>query len=265
MSSTGVGTLFLDENMEVRKFTPEIRRIFMILDSDIGRPINHIAHRLVDVDLQDLIKQVSETNHEFKLEVRSSEGAWFLLRLVPYNIGRGVVSGLVLTLVDISPLKAMQAALTTSEDQANASDARYALLFNTMIEGVVFHNAAGEITSANKSAQRILGLTFDQMIGRTSIDPRWRSVREDGSPFPGSEHPAMMALSTGKPVLGEVMGVYNPEIDQLRWIRVNAVPLFQPGQDRPYEVYATFTEITDAHRLTHTLEADSGNQQSAQE
>ncbi len=44
------------------------------------------------------------------------------------------------------------------------------------------------------------------MMGRTSVDPEWKSIREDGSDYPGNEHPSMMALQTGKPVTGAIMG-----------------------------------------------------------
>ena len=67
-------------------------------------------------------------------------------------------------------------------------------------EGVVMHAASGAIVACNPAAERILGLTRDQMTGRTSIDPRWRAVHEDGSPYPGETHPAMLTLRTGEPV-----------------------------------------------------------------
>jgi len=51
--------------------------------------------------------------------------------------------------------------------------------------GIVFQNKEGKILAANPAAERILGLSLDQMQGVTSTDPRWRAVREDGSPFPG--------------------------------------------------------------------------------
>jgi two-component system CheB/CheR fusion protein len=254
MASTRIGTLFLDENLEIRKFTPEAKRIFMILDSDIGRPVNHINHKLVDVDLLALIHKVERNPEENKLEVRSSEGVWYLMRILPYVVGQGVVSGQVLTFVDISPLKRMQAALTDSEGQVLASEERYTLLFNTMTEGVVYHNSTGEIISANPSAERILGLTIEEMTGRTSIDPRWRTIREDGGELPGSEHPAVLSLQTGRPVLGVLMGVYNPKVEQMRWIRVNAVPLFHAGEDKPFQVYTTFNDITDSLQSARELE-----------
>jgi two-component system cell cycle sensor histidine kinase/response regulator CckA len=121
-------------------------------------------------------------------------------------------------------------------------------LFATMTLGVAYQGADGAITSANPAAERILGLSLDQMQGRTSVDPRWRSVREDGSDLPGDEHPSMVALRTGRPVSGAVMGVYHPERDETRWLRVDAVPQFRPGATAPFEVYAVFEDITDARR-----------------
>jgi PAS domain-containing protein len=58
-------------------------------------------------------------------------------------------------------------------------------LFQTMAQGVVFQDADGKIVSANPAAERILGLSLDQLQGRTSVDPRWRAIHEDGSDFPG--------------------------------------------------------------------------------
>ena len=73
-------------------------------------------------------------------------------------------------------------------------------LFETMAQGVVYQDPHGEIVAANPAAERILGLTLDQMQGRTARDPRWRVVHEDGSDFLAETHPAMEALRTGRPV-----------------------------------------------------------------
>lgn len=66
------------------------------------------------------------------------------------------------------------------------------------------------------------------MNGRTSIDPRWRCMHEDGSPFPGETHPASVSLRTGQPVTGVVMGVHHPD-GRVVWISINTVPLQKPG------------------------------------
>jgi PAS domain S-box-containing protein len=129
-------------------------------------------------------------------------------------------------------------------DALGESEEKYRVLFETMAQGVVYQDADGKITSANPAAERILGLTLDQMQGRSSIDPRWRAIHEDGSDFPGETHPAMVALRTGQAVRDVVMGVFHPQEGKHRWININAVPQFKPGADKPYQVYATFNDIT---------------------
>jgi diguanylate cyclase (GGDEF)-like protein len=139
---------------------------------------------------------------------------------------------------DFAESKLAQQALEQSES-------RYRMLYEHMNEGVIFQRADGHILSANRAAQRILGLTVDEFTSRTSLDPRWKSVHEDGSPFPGSEHPTMVALRTGLPVNDVTIGLYNPVQNRHRWMIVSAVPLFRAGDPTPYEAFVTLTDITE--------------------
>ena len=130
------------------------------------------------------------------------------------------------------------------EQDIRESEQRFRALFETMAQGVVYQDKDGNITAANSAAERILGMSLDQMQGKTSLDPAWRAVHEDGQPYLGNNHPAMVALQTGQPVFGETMGVYNSQEQKYHWIKVNAVPQFHEGGERPYQVYATFEDIT---------------------
>ena len=87
----------------------------------------------------------------------------------------------------------------------------YKELFDTMELGVVYQNSEGKIIEVNPAAEKILGLTKKQMCGLTSDAHEWQAIKEDGSPFPGNEHPSMCALATGKKVKDVVMGVFNPK------------------------------------------------------
>lgn len=145
------------------------------------------------------------------------------------------------------------------------NELKYRTLFETMVQGVVYQDADGLIIEANPAAQEILGLSLDQFQGRTSFDPRWRSVREDFSEFPGDTHPAMVALKTGKPVYNAVMGVFHPLKNHYRWININAVPQFRNQEDKPYRVFTTFEDITETKLAQLKLEQSEENLNLSQE
>jgi len=140
-------------------------------------------------------------------------------------------------------------------DAGGESLAFYRVLFQQAHQGIIVQDAGGRVTHANPAATRILGLSLDQLQGRCSRDPRWRAVREDGSPFPGEAHPALAALRTGEPVENRVMGVFNPELGRTVWLEVSAVPVFHPGERAPFQVVSTFLDITARKEAQDALAA----------
>src|SRR6185503_8354031 len=128
------------------------------------------------------------------------------------------------------------------------SDERYRSVLAAMTEGIVVYSKDGSIQTSNNSAELILGLTTDTLHGRSSIDPRWKAIREDGSDFPNEQHPAMVTLRTGRSQMGVVMGLRRPS-GSLTWISINTQPLFQFDETYPSAVVATFTDITREHNL----------------
>lgn len=147
------------------------------------------------------------------------------------------------SLVDLSDDAALAQALDARQSVAAA-------LLRNLPVGLVVQAADGRILHANDAAQAILGLTLDQMVGRTSIDPRWRSLRGDGSPFPGTEHPSMRALRSGQ-VERDLMGVHKPD-GSLTWIDVEAGRL---GDAPGSPVYASFVDVTRAREAEAELTA----------
>ena len=127
------------------------------------------------------------------------------------------------------------------------SEERYRSVVTAMAEGVILQDTSSSILAANEAAERLLGLTVDQMMGRTSLDPRWRAIHEDGSPFPGETHPVPVTLQTGQAQRDVVMGVYKPD-GSLTWLSINSQPLVRPGEPLPYAVVCTFADITQ-HKL----------------
>ncbi|MEI6393754.1 MAG: PAS domain S-box protein [Verrucomicrobiota bacterium] len=123
-----------------------------------------------------------------------------------------------------------------------------------MAEGIVFQATDGVIIDCNPSAEKILGLTRDQILGRKSVDPRWQTVREDGRVFPGEAHPSMVSLRTGQSCRDVIMGLRLPDGSQ-RWININAEPMFKSGETRPYAVLTSFADITKRREIERALQA----------
>ncbi|MGL5807224.1 MAG: PAS domain-containing protein [Xenococcaceae cyanobacterium] len=117
--------------------------------------------------------------------------------------------------------------------------------------GMLFQNEQGYIQAINPTAADILGLSAEQLIGCSLNDSLWQTIDEDGSPF-NNDHPAIVALSTGKPCSNVIMGFYQPN-GKLIWLLLDSQPLFQNDQTVPYAVVTTFAEITEPkHSLFET-------------
>ncbi len=147
---------------------------------------------------------------------------------------------------DITEKKETESKIRNIEDRNNA-------IVSTLNEGVVIQNLDGEIVSCNSSAEKLLGLTFEQMIGKSSVDPIWKTIKEDGSDFPGEEHPAMVTIKTGKAQSDVVIGIIKPN-GELTWINVYAHLLYHTDSKVPYAVFAIFHDFTDRKKAEEELE-----------
>jgi two-component system cell cycle sensor histidine kinase/response regulator CckA len=141
-----------------------------------------------------------------------------------------------------------------ARDEAEAAEHRYRALVDGLAVGVILMEKEAGIVASNPAAERILGLTRDQMRGRSTLDPRWRTIHADHSLFPGETHPVMISLSRGEPQANVVMGVHRPD-DSLAWIEVSSRPLFRAGEPIPYAAVASFVDITERKQTAEALRA----------
>jgi PAS domain S-box-containing protein len=139
-----------------------------------------------------------------------------------------------------------------TEGTLHDSEEKYRWVVSSLSEGIIMLDIAGKIIACNRSAERILGLSADRMMGLTSFDPSWASIHEDGSLFTGEDHPAMVTLRTGKPLRNIVMGM-NRRDSGLAWININSEPIFARGRGTPCAAVASFTDITEWKRNEEAL------------
>ncbi len=139
-------------------------------------------------------------------------------------------------------------------DAVQESEVRYRSLIGALSEGIVLQDRAGAIQTCNESAERILGLSADQMMGRTSFDPLWYAVHEDGSAFPVAEHPAIVSLTTGRSCNNVVMGV-SISAGPFKWVTINSRPIFHDQATEPSAVVCSFADITERKQAEEALRA----------
>ncbi len=154
LAGTGIGTVFVDHTLRIQRFTPAATDIINLIQTDIGRPAAHIVSNLANYpDLMRDIGAVLDTLIPKEREVQAINGKWYLMRLQPYRTLDNVIEGAVLTFVDITAQKQMQAAL----DEARRM--RVESLFDPAI--VVHSN--GRVTDANGDALALFGYTAEEL------------------------------------------------------------------------------------------------------
>ncbi len=195
-------------------------------DLELAEPLQG---NIIDGNLATLVEQ---GELRFTANIRHKDGhtvdldVWF--RQIRNH--KGDVIGFLISAVDITELTRTQRQLTAFMENATA--------------GIVVQNSRGQIIDCNPAAEQLLGLSAKQLMGLDSIDPRWRSFREDGSDYPGEEHPISRTLRDGKPVHNEVLGIHTPD-GRKRWLMVNT-RRFENKEDGSHNAIASFSDITAA-------------------
>ena len=130
---------------------------------------------------------------------------------------------------------------------------QYEILVEGMAQGVFSQIADGTLVDVNPAALEMFGLDRDQFFGRTSYDPGWKVVSQEGTDLLPEQHPSMVALRTGRPVSDTVVGVYNPSKKSFAWLIVNAIPVIREGEQTAFMVFVTLQDITKRKRLEEEL------------
>ena len=148
--------MFLDRNLCIRRFTPRIGTIFNLLPQDIGRPITGFTNQL-DEPLMTSLQQVLDSGKPIEKEIHDRDGNCYFLRILSYRISPSALDGVLLSLIDISPLK-------TAETRFEHLSA----IVECSADAIVGKNLDGTIVSWNRGAEAMYGYTAEQVIGRSA-------------------------------------------------------------------------------------------------
>ena len=113
LDSTDIATLFLDKDLNVRRFTPQATKIIKLIPADVGRPITDIVSDLNDPTLADDVREVLRTLASMEKPVAARNGRWFTVRIMPYRTHDDRIDGVVITFANITASKTLEAKLRT--------------------------------------------------------------------------------------------------------------------------------------------------------
>jgi two-component system CheB/CheR fusion protein len=111
LNSTDIATLFLDNHLDVRRYTEQIARVFHLREGDIGRPLSELASTLIYPDLHADVKETLRTLAFSEKQIATTDGHWFTVRIMPYRTLANVIQGVVITFVDITVAKELESRL----------------------------------------------------------------------------------------------------------------------------------------------------------
>ena len=150
LAGTGVGTVFVDHQLHITRFTPTVTQLINLIQGDVGRPVGHIVSNLTGYDrLVEDVQSVLDTLIPKEIEVQSKSGRWYLMALRPYRTLENVIEGAVVTFVEITEQKRMQAAL-----QEAATLRRLAAVVRDSSEAITMLDFEGRILAWNPAAER---------------------------------------------------------------------------------------------------------------
>ncbi len=163
INSTQIPTLFLDNELNVRKFTKETKKLINLIESDVGRPVKHIVSNLRYDKFEEDLEDVLHTLMPKQLEIETENGNWYLIRIMPYKTVENVIDGLVVTFNDISIQKNSEKLV---QDALNYSNS----IINTIREPLIVLNPNLLVVSANKSFYTVFNLKADDVEGKKFYD-----------------------------------------------------------------------------------------------
>jgi len=187
IASTDIATVFVDSGLRIKRFTPRAADIFSIIASDVGRSLLDLTHRLDYDQLADDVSATFETLRPVEREVRSDDGRWYIVRLLPYRTTEDRIEGAIMTFFDIS-------ARRQAEELARVNEARMRMVAESAHDyAIITMDAEGRTTSWNKGAERIFGYSEAEMLSHTlealfipedrergAREEEMRRAREDG-------------------------------------------------------------------------------------
>jgi two-component system CheB/CheR fusion protein len=160
LNSSEVGTIFLDSRFCIRRFTPATTKLLSLLPADVGRPIEQIANRFVDLSFSAVGAAVLKDLRAIEKDVHRADGSWYTMRCLPYRTLNNRIDGVVFTFTDVTRLKRSEELMQQARRFAES-------IVDTLREPLLVLDANLRVVSANRACYRIFQVTPEYVQGRT--------------------------------------------------------------------------------------------------
>jgi two-component system CheB/CheR fusion protein len=166
MDSINIPTIFLDNDLRIKRFTSHAVTIVNLIASDIGRPIAHIASNLRYANVVDDVKTVLRTLMYKEAEVQTNEGIWYQMRILPYRTISNVLDGVVITFSDINTIKTAQEKITTLNQNLLSAQEYAHNIIDTVRESLLILDDKLKVLSANRSFYKLFSTDKEHTVGK---------------------------------------------------------------------------------------------------
>jgi two-component system CheB/CheR fusion protein len=175
LAGTGIGTVFVDFDLRILRFTPTASEIINLILSDVGRPVAHVVTNLVGYDrLVEDTKAVLDTLIPKEMEVRTTVGRWYAMRIQPYRTLDNVIEGAVITFMNITELVQSREELRKANDML-----RLAVVVRDAYDAITVQDLNGNIIAWNPGAVRMYGWSEAEALKMNVRDRIPEGLREE--------------------------------------------------------------------------------------
>ncbi|XZE43508.1 chemotaxis protein CheB [Pirellulaceae bacterium SH467] len=170
MSSTEIATIFLDEQLRIKLFTPPTKSLLNLLSTDVGRPLKDIAPKFADDSMIQECRDVLETEKALERELKTEDSKHFLRRILPYRSSDNFVSGVVITFIDLTQRKNSEAVQRETDARHFAElyegAERLQAILNAAADAIITIDLQGKIESVNRATESLFQYQRDELIGK---------------------------------------------------------------------------------------------------
>ncbi|MFC4454416.1 chemotaxis protein CheB [Deinococcus sonorensis] len=163
LESAGIATLFLGNDLRIKRYTSQITRVISLIPSDVGRHIGDIRVKLEGITFEDEVKRVLSTLMPLEVEAQAADGRWYLVRINPYRTSDNFIDGVVVVCTNIDTLKTLESQLDRSSLNSEA-------LLNAIRLPMLVLDDDLKLITANRALYELLRVSPEQARGQRLFD-----------------------------------------------------------------------------------------------